>query len=155
MRATSLILLGAAALLLPAPTVQADRAKNFEVVRFVTSEKVGFDGRGMCYAKKAARQVYYFKAFPASLEHMESCVTLSSKSARGRVSFNMSVVDKEDDSLLDLDGYMDFGSHGKVSQILAWEKLEILRPGRYQIVLTIDDEEVGRWPIRFEKAGRG
>ncbi|NMB73498.1 MAG: hypothetical protein GYA21_00050 [Myxococcales bacterium] len=142
------------AALFPALAARADRAKNFEVVRFVTAEKVGFDGRGVCYAKKAARQVYYFKNFPASLEHMESCVTLSSKSARGRVSFNMSVVDKEDDSLLDLDGYMDFGQRGKVSQILEWEKLEVLRPGRYQIVLTVDDEEVGRWPIRFEKAGR-
>lgn len=142
------------AALFPALAARADRAKNFEVVRFVTAEKVGFDGRGLCYAKKAARQVYYFRDFPASIEHMESCVTLSSKSARGRVSFNMSVVDKEDDSLLDLDGYMDFGKLGKVSQILQWEKLEVLRPGRYQIVLTVDDEEVGRWPIRFEKAGR-
>lgn len=154
MRAMAKVFLFVAVLLLPGAAARADRAKNFEVVRFVTAEKVGFDGRGVCYAKKAARQVYYFKNFPASLDHMESCVTLSSKSARGRVSFNMSVVDKEDDSLLDLDGYMDFGKLGKVSQILEWEKLEVLRPGRYQIVLTIDDEEVGRWPIRFEKAGR-
>jgi hypothetical protein len=131
------------------------KKKSFNVISFITAQEVGFDRAGRCVAKKHVLKAWRMKDYPAKIEHFESCVTLSSPDKRGRMDFNASIVATDDTTLLEVDGRIDLGSQGRVSQQIAWDELEVLQAGKYFIVLTVDEDEVGRFPIYFEKTGRG
>jgi hypothetical protein len=132
---------------------QPDRkgaAPVFKVQKHLMAAKVGFDKRGRCQVRRGrALKAWRVPSFPASIPHFESCLIVSSPSERGLMDFEMAVVDGSGEKLLLVEGAIELGHAGSASQAVDWDHLVIPAAGLYHMVVWVEGQEIGRFPMRF------
>ena len=78
---------------------------RYKVEQHIFARSVHIDREGRC--KKAANtqiKAWYVLGFPAEIPPFESCTTIASKTARGEVEIKLSIVSKDKESVLVVDG---------------------------------------------------
>ena len=116
------------------------------------ARSVHMDGDGRCQATGGVKlKAWYVAGFPASIPPFESCTTIASDTGRGTVDIELAVVDARRRTLQKVDGVLDLGSDGKATQAIDWDHLEVPGPGLYHMVIKVDGQEIGRYPMKFRK----
>ena len=138
------------------PQVRADdepKKKStpvFKITSQLFAQSVNFDKEGHCRAAGGVSlKAWHLPGFPAEIPHFESCTTISSPTTGGEVEFVFSIVDKAGDRLQHVDGVLDLGKVGQVSQAVDWDHLKIPAAGIYYFAIKIEGQEIGRYPMRF------
>jgi len=129
---------------------------HFKVNKHLFATSVYADAKGMCKAMGDRQlKAWYVLGFPAEIPPFESCTTISSKTTHGDVDIELTVEDKNGRSILRIDGVLELPEDGKASQAVDWDHLKIPAPGKYFMVVEIEGQKVGRFPMIFkQKKGR-
>ena len=123
---------------------------RYKVEQHIFARSVHIDREGRC--KKAANtqiKAWYVLGFPANIPPFESCTTIASKTARGEVDIKLSIVSKDKENVLIVDGVLDLGIDGKASQAIDWDHLKIPAGGIYHMVIEVEGKKIARFPMRF------
>jgi hypothetical protein len=128
----------------------------FEVVEHIMAPGMDFGKDGRCRVEQGpAIRLWRLPGFPATISHFESCLTVRSKAERGLVDFELAVVGPKGQVLQLVDGALDLGDLGQASQAVNWDHLEIPTPGRYQMRVVIEGQQVATFPMEFrQREGR-
>lgn len=122
----------------------------FRVEQHLFARSIHIGPDGLCPPAKNTRiRAWYVLGFPADIPPFETCTTISSKTARGEVEFRLSIVDKDQNSILFVDGVLDLGIDGKASQAVDWDHLKIPAGGTYLMVVEIEGKRAAKFPMRF------
>jgi hypothetical protein len=122
----------------------------FKITSQLFARSVGFDKDGHCRAAGGVSlKAWHVPGFPAEIPHFESCTTISSPTTGGEVEFVFSIIDKDGERLQRVDGVMDLGKEGQVSQAVDWDHLKIPAAGIYYFAIKIEGREIGRYPMQF------
>jgi hypothetical protein len=127
---------------------------KFKVERHLFAKSVYTDNKGMCQAQgKMQLKAWYVRGFPAEIPPFESCTTISSSTTSGDVDIELTIEDSKSRSILRIDGVLDLPENGKSSQAIDWDHLKIPAPGKYFMVIKVEGQKVGRFPMLFKKRG--
>jgi hypothetical protein len=133
-----------------AQDAEEEREHRFKVEQhlFARSINIGKDGR--CQPSKNTQiKAWYVLGFPAEVPPFETCTTISSKTARGEVEFRISIVSRNKESILVVDGVLDLGVDGKASQAIDWDHVKIPAGGVYYMLVEVEGKRVKRIPMKF------
>ncbi len=123
---------------------------RFEVEQHLFARSVHIDREGHCQKTANTRiKTWYVLGFPAEIPPFESCTTIASKTARGEVEIKLSIVSKDKQSVLVVDGILDLGIDGKASQAIDWDHVKIPAGGIYHMLIEVEGKRVAKFSMRF------
>lgn len=133
-----------------AQDAEEEREHKFKVERHLFARSINIGKDGQCLPMKNTQiKAWYVLGFPAEVPPFETCTTISSKTGRGEVEFKLSIVSKDQEQVLVVDGVLDLGIDGKASQAIDWDHVKIPAGGIYHMVVEVEGQRIKKFPMRF------
>ncbi|MFC1654744.1 hypothetical protein ACFL2F_02965 [Myxococcota bacterium] len=133
-----------------AQEAEEKREHKYKVERHLFARSINIGKDGQCQPRKNTQiKAWYVLGFPAEVPPFETCTTISSKTGKGEVEFKLSIVSKDKEKILVVDGVLDLGIDGKASQAIDWDHVKIPAGGIYHMVVEVEGKRVRKFPMKF------